>query len=106
MRYFLARSEASVFGLRGDERGGFGTKGGGDKEEEAIVCRVPPLDAGVIETVEGTGTGGAGGLRRRGGGGGGLLLFPRVSGIVAGAEMTRVAVAAMTADGIVGAGSE
>ena len=107
MRYFLARSEASVFGLRGDERGGFGTRGGGEKEEEAIVCRVSPLDAGVIETVEGTGTGGAGGLRRRGGGGGGgLLLFPRVSGIVAGAEMTRVAVAAMTADGIVGAGSE
>lgn len=85
-------------GLRGEGRDGAGEKGGG--EEEAIVCIVSPLDAGVTERAvgvvlvlvgAGTGIGGAGGLRRRGGGGGGgLLLVPRLRRSEAGAEMARV----------------
>lgn len=87
-------------GLRGEGRDGVGEKGGG--EEEAIVCIVSPLDAGVTERAvgvvlvlvgagAGTGIGGAGGLRRRGGGGGGgLLLVPRLSRSEAGVEMARV----------------
>jgi hypothetical protein len=105
LRCFFARSDASVVGLRGDERDGVGEKG--DGEEEAIVCMVSPLDAGVTEIALGTGMGGAGGLRRRGGsGGGGLLPLVRVGGIAAGAEMTRALVLVDTDDDAKGTGPE
>jgi len=115
LRCFLARSEASVAGLRGEGRDGVGEKGG--DEEEAIVCMVSPLDAGVTEIVvvvvlllvgAGTGIGGAGGLRRRGGGGGGgLLPVSRLGRNEAGAEMARVdADTDIAGDDAVGAGSQ